>query len=189
MLSDRPGAFTLRCVLDDCNRMRAFLFLKGKVNSELNSRRIRYYSAFKVEGDYLEAVADMIRDAVDLHLIGQMNTDQAAKDAAYRGAAVHLRVAAELVAGGYILELDESKLRELSMGQLMTQIGKGRGDSRIKDGQRSTILTALDYLLKLGDTAAHPLLKDPKREVPPTRGNIGRGFDEFDKIAEALIIP
>jgi hypothetical protein len=38
----------------------------------------------------------------------------------------------------------------------------------------------------LGDTAAHPLLQDPRNEVPPTRGNLERGFDEFDKIVDAV---
>ncbi len=189
MLSERPGAFTLRCVLDDCNRMRAFFFLKGQVNSELTGRAIRYYEALKLKRGYLEAVADMLRDAVDLHLIGQMNTDQAAKDAAYRGAAVHLRIAAELLAAGYILKMRESKIRESSLGPLITQVKKGDGDSRIKKGQRFIILRSLGYLLNLGDTAAHPLLSDPKREVPPTKGNIGRGFDEFDTMVDALIFP
>ena len=188
MVSTRPGAFTLRCLLDECNRMRAFYYLNGQINIELSGRGIRYYTEFKLKRGYLEASADMIRDAVDLHLIGQMNTDQGAKDAAYRGAAVHLRIAAQLFAG-YILEMNESELRNHALGPLIGRIRKGDRWPRIKKGQQSTILSSLGYLLNLGDTAAHPLLKDPRSEVPPTRGNLERGFDEFDKIADALIIP
>jgi len=168
--------------------MRAFYYLNGQIDLELSGRGIRYYTTFKLQGGYLETVADLIRDAVDLHLMGQMNRDQGAKDAAYRGAAVHLRIAAQLFAG-YILEMNESELRNHALGPLIGRIRKGDRWPRIKKGQQSTILSSLGYLLNLGDTAAHPLLKDPRSEVPPTRGNLERGFDEFDKIADALIIP
>ena len=188
MVSTRPGAFTLRCLLDDCNRMRAFFYLKGQVNSERTGRGIRYYSTFKQQSGYLESAADLIRDAVDLHLIGQMNTDPGAKDAAYRGAAVHLRVAAHVLVG-YVMKLDESKLRGFNLGALIGKVREGYGWPRIKKGQRSMLLSSLDYILKLGDTAAHPFLKDPGREVPPTRGNLEIGFDEFDKIVGALKVP
>ncbi|HYY92743.1 MAG TPA: hypothetical protein VE955_12215 [Candidatus Dormibacteraeota bacterium] len=187
MVSDRTGAFTLRCLLDDCNRMRAFYYLGGQVNSEVTVRDIPYYTMFKLQHGFLGNAADLIRDAIELHLVGQMNTDAAAKDGAYRGAAVHLRVAAQLVAG-YVMMMSESDLRNFNLSQLIGKLRKGQSWPRIREGQLSEVLSSLDYVLRLGDTAAHQYLKDPSREVPPTRGNLGIGFDEIDRVAYALEI-
>jgi len=166
--------------------MRAFFYLNGRIDAELSGRGISYYTTFKLEGGHLERVADLLRDAVDLHLIGQMNRDQSAKDAAYRGAAVHLRIAAQLFAG-YIMDVSENELRNyLGLGPLINKLRKGNPWPRIKKGQQSIIDSSLVYLMNLGDTAAHPVLRDPKNEVPPTRGNLQRGFDEFDKIVDAV---
>ncbi len=189
MLSARPGAFTLRCLLDSCNRMRGFHYLDGHVDLEIVSRAVPYYQPLKLHHGYLEVVAGLVQDAVDLHLIGQMNTDAAAMDAAYRGAAVHLRVAAQLLVAGYVLRLGESELRDFSLGPLIGKLRKGFGRSRIKKGRRPEVLSSLDYILRLGDTAAHQFLKDPDREVPPTRGNIEIGFDKFDNVVDAVRLP
>jgi len=189
MISDRPGAFTLRCLLDSCNRMRAFHYLEGRVDLEISGRALPYYQALKVQHGQLETAVGLVRDAIDLHLIGQMNTDPAAMDAAYRGAAVHLRVAAQLLVAGYVLGLSDSELRNFSLGPLIGKVRKGYGWPRIKKGRRSEVLSSLDLILRLGDTAAHQFLKDAGRELPPTRGNLEIGFEEFDRIVDAMKLP
>jgi hypothetical protein len=162
--------------------------LDGQVNLEVRGREIYYYPKFKLQGGYLEAAVNLVRDAVELHLIGQMNTDTSAKDAAYRGAAIHLRVAAQALIAGYVLQMDDQGIRDSTLGRLIGELGDGHGSSRIKKGQRSAVLSSLDYILRLGDTAAHPFLRDPARELPPTRGNIEIGFDKFDEVADAVRI-
>ncbi len=189
MISDRPGAFTLRCLLDSCNRMRAFRYMAGRVDLEVSGRSLPYYQALRLHHGHLETAVGLVRDAIDLHLIGQMNTDATAMDAAYRGAAVHLRVAAQLLIAGYVLDMSDSELRDFSLGPLIGKVRKGFGWPRIKKGRRPEVLASLDYILRLGDTAAHQFLKDAQRELPPTRGNLEVGFDEFDRVVDAIKLP
>jgi len=191
MVATRPGAFTLRCLLDDCNRMRAFQYLNGRIDLELSGRGLPYYNEMKLHPGSLETAADLVRDAVDLHLMGQMNTDAGAKDAAYRGAAVHLRIAAQIFVGGYIMGLDPNRLRQRghSLGPLIGKLRKKVGRSKIRTGRKKIVLGSLDYILRLGDTAAHLLLEDETRELPPTRGNLEIGFDQFDKVIASVRLP
>ena len=186
MVSSRPGAFTLRCLLDNCNRARGFMYFKGNIDLEILPLRLAYLPKLRLAGGPLELTAGLILGAAELHLMGQMNSYPDAKDGAYRGAAVQLRVAAELLASGYILRMKESDQRTTSLGPLIGKIRKGVGSSRVRRGRRLTILSSLDYLLRLGDTAAHVVLRDPTRELPPTKGNVTQGFEEMEKIVDGL---
>jgi len=171
--------------------MRAFHYLNGQVDLEILGRAIPHYDTMKLHPGILETAADLVRDAVDLHLIGQMNTGAGARDAAYRGAAVHLRVAAQIFVGGYILGLEQSRLRhrDHSLGPLIGKLRNRRGRSKIRKGKKHQVLESLDWILRLGDTAAHLLLEDANRELPPTRGNLEIGFDKFDNVIASVKLP
>jgi hypothetical protein len=162
------------------------MYLKGNIDLEILPLRLAYLQTLRLAGVPLELTAGLILGASELHLMGQMNSDYDAKDGAYRGAAVQLRVAAELLASGYILRMKEADRRAASLGPLIGKIRKGFGWPRVRTGRRLTILSSLDYLLRLGDTAAHVVLRDPTRELPPTKGNVAKGFEEMEKIVDGL---
>jgi hypothetical protein len=187
--SSRVSAFATRCVEDGCGRVRAYQFKDGLIGPEIELRRIAHLTEMRLAHGPLELVADLLRDAAELQVFGRTKTDPDARDAAYRGAAVHLRVAMEVLLGAYVLGLSDEERRPLRLSGIRKRIDRGSGWNRIKKGQRKVLSGAITYLTDLGDTAAHPLLSVSARETPATRGTVVRGFDEFEKMLGAVKLP
>lgn len=66
---------------------------------------------------------------------------------------------------------------------------KRHGWPRVRRGSRKLLYPAIGYIVDLGDTAAHPLLRKPEREIPATRDNVSRGLEEFQTVIECLRLP
>jgi len=188
-LSRKPSAFAMRCPLDGCTAVRAHEFKDGAIGPTINRWRESYLEQLRLQRGVLELVADLVSGAIELHLWGQTNLDTSAKDPAYRGAAIHLRVALEAILGGYVLDLPEPVRRRTKLNVMIRRIEGGRyARSKIRAGHRETLVTAVKFLRDLGDTAGHPLLTKPEREIPATRGKVAEGLESFQKVVESLRI-
>lgn len=196
----KPSAFVTQCAATDCSRSRAFDSVFGAISEELEGKSLPFVPKLKSKGGPLEEFADHVANAAELYTFGLMNRDPNAKDAAFSGAAVHLRLAGEAIAGGYILgrtrqqRRDETLRSHLSAlnghrrrGVRATHGGQRRIGHHFVPGLRSSTIVSLDTICRLGDTAAHVLLRDPSRELPPTRMNLQKGFEAIEQIVGGIV--
>lgn len=173
-----PSRFAIRCVVD-CRRVRVFEFEGGSIADELTQLVPKYCVELSLRGRALREVADLLVGASELRLVAELaGGDPDTEDSALRGAAVHLRVGAETITA-YCLALSIREQRTLRLGQMTSKVRAGKADRRLFPNSRQSFLDRLDWLTRLGDSAAHPVLENPHREIPPTGGNLAVGFDKI----------
>jgi|HubBroStandDraft_1064217.scaffolds.fasta_scaffold16399_2 hypothetical protein len=179
------GTFALRCVLDSCNRVRVFQYLNDEVSDELTDPPPPYCTDLQSRGPVLQEVARLSVAASELTLLGRLAKDSDERDAAYRGAAIHLRVAAEVLLGAHVLKLGVRKRRKLDLDELIEKIRTGQGGAMLRDGKRSAAVRCAEYVQELGNTSAHSLRRKRSREIPPSRGNVLIAIVRFEELVNA----
>jgi hypothetical protein len=177
--------FAVRCFLD-CKRIRVFDFVDGEISAELGHVIPPYCKDLVIRGARLRELAESVVGASELRLVAELSGgDPDAEDSALRGAAIHLRVAAES-AVAYALDLGIKQQRRLQLRDMKDRVKRGDASKRLKSGRQTDFLQELDWLRNLGDTAAHPLLKQISREIPATPGNLVKGFERLKTMLDCV---
>jgi hypothetical protein len=192
-----------------CNRVRVFSFLQlsdsqpsaGAIPpvplSEVPPALPNYpiIAQLAERGGYRREIAEFLTYACDLDMIGQLEPDPDSRDAAYRGAAVFLRVAAELFVARCILRRKRftRKGRKVwgSTSQMLKIIRESGAPTLGKDGDRDELADELQYVFDLGNVAAHSRLDDPrlgrlKDEFPATHGTVNKALSSFSGVANRV---
>ena len=178
------GNFGMRCPQQDCNRMRILQFIDGRVVGELpHPPNKALAKAFLARDGTLREIGETLVGAFDLSLVGRINRDAEIRNSAYRGAAVHLRVAAELFVGEILLGLTRDELRKRHYSGMVKELHDGGAPGKFRHGDAGTvseICKGLWYIADLGDTASHSVLERVAHETPATRLNLEKGFEYFE---------
>jgi hypothetical protein len=169
--------------------VRVFEFLNDRLSEEFEHSVPKYAEFLASRGRVMREVGETIVSASELHLLGRLAPDLAEADAAYRGAAVHIRIATELLLGGWVLQLPKRKRRKLDLNDLIKMVRTSSNRRRIHSGKTRVLLRNAEVIRRLGNTAAHSLVRRRSQELPPTRSNVYRGIDSFRQILGCLTLP
>lgn len=189
-----PLLFALKCPsrLPDapvCKRVRVFstLRLEGEEPAVTEfSPIIKSYpfisEMFKVGGP-ARAAARFLVFACDLYMVGRLELDPQARDAAYVGASVQLRKAAEVFLARCVLRVGGSIPRvEAMMSVLESHLPPTV--STLYDRRR--VRNDMRFVLDVGDIHAHPdpsarRLRHKRYHRPATRGTIEKCLARFEQ--------
>lgn len=187
--SSRVGRFALRCTLDSCSGLRVFEFLGDEISDEYESERRDFAADLAVRGRALREVSNLANAATDLYLLGRLAHNSDEQDAAFRGAAIHLRVAADYLLEVYVLRYGIRKRRSSTMGKAIEAIEKrGEGRDRIKRGRVKKFLVAARYIKHLGDTAAHVALRRQSEEIEPVKSKVFEGIEMLEQLVDCTVL-
>jgi len=193
----RPVRFAMKCLGNvgrsgDCRRVRVFSYLEvdrgDSVLSEVapllpTYRFIREMSQYRGRR---QKIADLLISACDLHMFGLLETNPDSRDAAYAGAAFHLRKAAELFLRRVIVQ-ERNYPPQFSIRQLLDRLKQSPPTLR-KGARGAQLARSLQFIFDIGDVAAHTEVSNPrlrwlKYTRPATDGTIRRSISNFERVA------
>ena len=217
--SIHPIQFATKCWLtapngEPCEEVRVFSSIKHPVPilTEITPVSIAYpyISELKERGGYWGKIGEFLASACELHLVGQLEADPSAEEAAYRGSAVFLGLGAELFIRRWLGWRHPHRRRgplaggrsqpgkPLSPGRdirkLRRKLIQARGTAFRNGCDRRGVADKLLFIFDLRDTAVHPVLDVAKaRRKPitdkPTPGNVTKGLSYLgDVFREAGIV-
>jgi hypothetical protein len=137
-------------------------------------------------------VGRMLVSACDLHMLGLLEADAESRDAAFAGAALHLRQAAELFLRRIVLKKAGpiGIVQPRFIGELLKEVKAGPKTLRAgADGK--SLAKELKWLFDFGDIACHPEIrsKDLKWIRYTRRATAGRvieGLERFQTSASMV---
>lgn len=194
-----PARFAIKCLGDSensepCRRVRVFSYLDvsppGPTLSEVVPILPLYEFIHEMSeyGGRREKIAGFLVAACDLHMFGLLETGPESRDAAFAGAAVHLRKAAELFLRRVILQEREHPLSNRSIGDLLKRLKKSPPPTLRSAARPTLVARRLQFIFDVGNIAAHPEVSQPrlrwlKYRLPVTDGTIRRSLSYFDEVA------
>ena len=204
--SPRPTQFATKCWLTPaakarCNEVRVFSFVEQPIPSLTEVGPILvaypYILDLKGKGGYWAKIGEFLASACELHLVGQLEADPIAEEAAYQGAAVFAGLGAELFVRRWLGWGHPHRRRVMVAGKrsrpgtpltpgreirkLRRKLDHARATAFRKGCDRHAVADKLLFVFDLRDTAVHPVLDyaRTRRKViadQPTPGNVTKAL-------------
>lgn len=177
-----------------CKRVRVFSFADlpaGRDLTEVPSILPNYpvIAALRARGGYRAEVADLLVYACDLDAVGQLEPDPDAQQAAYRGAAIYIRMAAEMFLARCALRRRSGKWGR--PGGMVRDLRSGSVARVKKRADRGELADSFQWIFDFGNVSAHPRVTEKrlakiKEQFPPVHGLVVRALSLFDSSARGL---
>ena len=157
-----------------CRRPNKFLFLNGGNVSVVNITKSKSVVKLKSTGvDDDQEIGEMLVEVEDSNIHDR-----------HRGAAIVLRVCLEKLIWIRTLGRQSSDATvNLTVLQDLKNYLTSNSSSQqtLTDAER-----AFNFILDLGDTAAHYKLRDPSRVILPTTASVDMAIGHFDRLSEIV---
>lgn len=197
--SSSPLLFAIKCpsrlpAAPICKRVRVFstLSIPGSqsVVSEISPILQSYPFVREMHefGGAPRRVARFLIFACDLYMVGRLEADPESRDAAYVGAALQLRKAAELFLARCTMQVAGRIPRPAAMVRVMEQHIPPTVETL---SARRRVRNAMRFILDTGDIQSHPepeaaRLHYKRYHRPATRGTIEKCLARFDDAAKLV---
>ena len=165
-----PLEFITPCPRDACKKRLLVFALKGRVSSVITPRQFRWASRMLGEPNSYPMVAELMEEACESAYLNSL-----------RAAAVTLRVSAQLFASVAVFGKDPGSTDLPRLRKMIDQLNGRRPPAGLSEVKRRTIATHLTTAARLGDTAAHPVVR-LDWQLPPIPSNVDSGITAVEKL-------
>lgn len=164
----------IECPNIKCKRPNKFNFLKGGNISLVNITKFATVDNFrKSKGTDGKELVDLMKEVEDSNIHDR-----------YYGAAIVLRVCLEHFVWVRTLMKPVSDVKVNH--SVLTELKSCMGSNGFNQKEIEASEKAFNYILDLGDTAAHYELRDIKRKKLPTKASVELGISKFDELSKII---